>query len=59
MLAKIVIAVIVALVTMVIFRQFSERDKRARVQIKNHKPGAKQPKNLVWDEKTQSYRSED
>lgn len=59
MFAKILISVAVALTTMIVFRQLSERDKKARVPVKTNKNRVEKVKNLVWDEKSQSYRADD
>ena len=59
MFVKILITVAVALTTMVIFRQMSERDKKSRVPVKDNKRRVQKVKNLVWDEKSQSYRADD
>lgn len=59
MFFKFVVAIILALVTLIAFRQFSERDRRARVRIKNKSRQQEKTRNLVWDEATQSYRAED
>ncbi len=59
MFAKIILTAVVALATMVIFRQISERNKKSRVPVKNDKRRSIKTKNLVWDEKSQSYRAED
>ncbi len=59
MVVKIVIAVVIALATMVLFRQFSERDKQARARVKPENRAVKKVKNLIWNKKTKSYRAED
>ena len=59
LLIKILITVFIALATLVFFRQFSERNKRSRVRIKNRTNAAGQSENLVWDEKSGSYKIED
>ncbi len=59
MFAKIILTAVIALATMVIFRQISERNKKSRVPVKNDKRRSIKTKNLVWDEKSQSYRAED
>ncbi len=59
MFAKVILTAVIVLATMVIFRQISERNKKARVPVKNNDQGRIKTENLVWDEKSQSYRVKD
>ncbi|VAV87674.1 hypothetical protein MNBD_ALPHA08-979 [hydrothermal vent metagenome] len=59
MFAKILLTAVIALATLVIFRQVSERNKKDRIRVKNDQRRPIKTKNLVWDEKSQSYRDED
>jgi len=59
MFVKILITVFIALATLVFYRQFSERNKRSRVRVKAANNSVRQSKNLVWDEKSRSYKTED
>jgi len=59
MFAKILLTAVIALATLVIFRQVSERNKKDRIRVKNKQSRQSKTKNLVWDEKSHSYRAED
>jgi len=59
MFAKIILTAVIALATMVVFRQISERNKKSAVRVKDKDQRRIKSKNLVWDEKSQSYRVED
>ena len=59
MFAKVLLTAVVALTTMIVFRQISERDKKSRVPVKKNNSRQLKTKNLVWDEESQSYRVQD
>jgi hypothetical protein len=59
MVGKIIFTILAVLLALISLRWFSEKPVSQKVRIKGRNTGKKQPKQLVWDEASQSCRADD
>ncbi len=58
MFTKIILAIVMMSAGMLAVKYFTHRSERKKVKTKTKKTTQNRVENLVWDEKTQTYRTE-
>ncbi len=56
MFTKIILAIVMMSAGMLAVKYFTHRSDRKKIKVKSRKKSQNRVENLVWDEKTQTYR---